>query len=288
MPDFNARVELDSRDFDEAAVDVLMDVVAEYHGAVARAVHGGRVELIFTVPADTIRQATITALSVVLATGHDVYALEVLPTDEFHRRIDATPMPELLSLTEAGEVLGVSRQRALALAQGGQLGAVQVGSTWVVPRAAVEARGEETGLRWSGVILPLGEVSSQRQLLEDDAVDVDDLPLPVHDERGELVGLATTIRRAADVDGQGLWTGSGILKGVAPGEYRVIPDLEVLRCDDEPELRRITRARLRGLTVVSMSDRSATWDQCHILVTSRRATMDLSRVRRPAEVVSYP
>ena len=88
MPDYNARIELDSYDHDEAAVDVLMDLVAEHHGVVARAVHGGRVELILTVPADDLRQAVITALTLVLSTGHQVYALELLPTDEFHRRID--------------------------------------------------------------------------------------------------------------------------------------------------------------------------------------------------------
>lgn len=94
MPDFNARIELDSVDFDDSAIDVLMGVVEPYAGVVARAVHGGRVELICTVSADTLRQAVLTALSTVLATGHDVYALEVLPTDEFHRRIDATaPSP---------------------------------------------------------------------------------------------------------------------------------------------------------------------------------------------------
>ncbi|SOC48540.1 hypothetical protein SAMN05660748_1236 [Blastococcus aggregatus] len=95
--DYNARVELDSHDFDEVAVDVLMDVVADHRGVVARAVHGGRVELIFTVPADSIRLATVTALSVVLATGHEVYALEVLPTDEFHRRTDRREPAEVVS-----------------------------------------------------------------------------------------------------------------------------------------------------------------------------------------------
>lgn len=142
MTDYNARVELDSRDFDEAAVDVLVDLVEPYAGTVARTVHGGRVELILTMPADNLRQATITAMSVVLATGHQVYALEVLPTDEFHRRIDATPVPELLSAPEAAELLGVSRQRALQLAQGGKLDAVKVSDTWVIPRRAVDARAE--------------------------------------------------------------------------------------------------------------------------------------------------
>lgn len=86
--DFNARIELDSRDFDDSAVDVLINVVSQHHGVVTRAVHGGRVELIVTIEAETVRQAAGTALAMVEATGHQVYALEVLPTDEFHRRID--------------------------------------------------------------------------------------------------------------------------------------------------------------------------------------------------------
>ena len=137
---YNARVELDSRDFDESAVDALADVVDEYDGVVARAVHGGRVELIFTVPADTLRQAVITTLSVVLATGHQVYALEVLPTDEFHRRVDAAPIPNLVSVPQAGEMLGISRQAALAQAAGGKLPATKVGDTWVLLRSAVAER----------------------------------------------------------------------------------------------------------------------------------------------------
>lgn len=143
--DYNARVELDSRDFDESAVDVLMDVIEPYGGTVARAVHGGRVELIFTVPADNLRQATITATSVVLATGHQLYALEVLPTDEFHRRIDTTPMPELVSAPQAAGMLGVTRQRILQLATAGLIEAVKVGDAWVLPRAAVAARASATG-----------------------------------------------------------------------------------------------------------------------------------------------
>jgi hypothetical protein len=86
--DFNARIELDSRDFDDSAVDVLMDVVSEHHGVVARAVHGDRVELIVTIEAETARQAADIALEMAESTGHQVYGLEVLPTDEFHRRID--------------------------------------------------------------------------------------------------------------------------------------------------------------------------------------------------------
>lgn len=54
MTDCNARIELDSRDFDEPAVDVLVDAVEPCAGTVARAVHVGRVELILTAPDDSI------------------------------------------------------------------------------------------------------------------------------------------------------------------------------------------------------------------------------------------
>lgn len=155
MTDYNARIELDSRDSDEPAVDVLMDVVEPYAGTVARAAQGGRVELIFTVPADNLRQATITALSVVLATGHQVYALEVLPTEEFHRRIEDIQVPPLMSVPEAADALGVSRQRALQLVNSGQLAGMKVGDTWVVPQPAVAAR--------------TAEVAERRRLLEENA-----------------------------------------------------------------------------------------------------------------------
>ena len=75
----------------------------------------------FTVPADTLRQAMITAMFLMLATGRHVYALAVLPTDVFHRRVDAAPMPSLLRVPQAAEMLGVSRQAALPQASGRKL-----------------------------------------------------------------------------------------------------------------------------------------------------------------------
>ncbi len=43
-------------------------------------------------------------------------------------------------MPQAAEALGVSRQRVLQLIRAGQLDAVKVGDTWVVPRTAVSAR----------------------------------------------------------------------------------------------------------------------------------------------------
>src|SRR6476646_3257770 len=84
--DFTARVVLDALYPDEKAsvsklVDGLIDGLELYGGRVTAA-SSGRVELIFTVPAETLQEATSTALAVATAAGHpEPLALEVLPTD---------------------------------------------------------------------------------------------------------------------------------------------------------------------------------------------------------------
>lgn len=144
MPDYNARIELDLRvptnpDAAGDQADKLMDHLEDYSGTVARTPQG-RFELIYTLPADSIRQAVSTALAIAETTGAPIYVIEVLPAKEFHERVDTAAMPELVSVPQAAELLGVSRQRALQLASGGQLDAVKVGDAWVIPRRAVDAR----------------------------------------------------------------------------------------------------------------------------------------------------
>lgn len=142
--DYNARVELDRRlpaDDSEAddMIDQLMDDLAPYHVAVARTPHG-RVELILTVPAESLRQASSTVLAVVAAAGGEPFALEVLPTDEFDRRSEQEMVPAMLSVTGTAELLGVTRARVQQLIDDGQLAAVKVGATWAVLRSSAEAR----------------------------------------------------------------------------------------------------------------------------------------------------
>lgn len=286
MTNYNARIELNSRDFDESAVDVLMDVVAEYSGTVARAAHGGRVELIFTTPADSIRQAVITALSVVLATGHQVYALEVLPTDEFHRRIDAVEMPPLLSVPQAADALGVSRQRALQLVTAGQLDGVKVGDTWVIPVAAVAAREGQTGLRWSGTLL-LTDVVFDSKIIDGDGVDVAQQPLPVFDEQERLIGIARTVRRESG----SAWTASGIVLGLQPGDYRIAPRVHAVERVHNGDYLRINRCLIEGLTVLTTPGRESSFgEETRIAVSETRGWMDLSDIRyrqEPVEVLTY-
>jgi excisionase family DNA binding protein len=284
--DFNARIELDSTDFNEVAIDALMEVVDPYHGSVARAVHGGRVELILTLPAENLRQATVTALSVVLATGHRVYAFEVLPTDEFHRRIDAVDVPPLMSVPQAAGALGVTRQRALQLVNAGQLDAVKVGDTWAIPAAAVATREGQTGLRWSGTLL-LTDVVFDGKILEGDGVDVGQLPLPVFDERERLIGMARAVRREQGNE----WSAAGLVSGLQPGEYRIAPRVHAVEQVHTGDCLRIYRSLVHGMTVLATAGRGSSFGaETQIVVSEGRGWMDFSEIRgrqEPVEVFTY-
>jgi len=56
-------------------------------------------------------------------------------------------IPDLISLKEAAEILGVNRQYVHRLVQAGTLRGKQVGEYWVFRRAAVEALTPKVGSR---------------------------------------------------------------------------------------------------------------------------------------------
>jgi excisionase family DNA binding protein len=134
MTDYNARIEYATRDDVD---DDLLDALAPYHPATGRGVRG-HVAAIITLPAENLVQATRTALAVAEdAIAAEVLAIEVLPTAEFDARNGLDPLPELLSVTEAAERLGVSRQAVLQRLESGSLAGTKVGTTWVVQAAQV-------------------------------------------------------------------------------------------------------------------------------------------------------
>jgi excisionase family DNA binding protein len=98
------------------------------------------------VPADNLRQTFTTAVAIVeAAAGAPALAVEVMSTDDLNRRNGIEPIPELVSVTEASELLGVTLQRVLQLVDAGALASQRVGNAVVIPRAAVEKRlGEHT------------------------------------------------------------------------------------------------------------------------------------------------
>ncbi|MFT8637148.1 MAG: helix-turn-helix domain-containing protein [Pseudoclavibacter sp.] len=143
--EYNATIELNvPNDLSDRTVDDLMGKLAHFSIAVG-ASDAGHPELIITVQATTLAQATEVALAVTTqATQLPFLGIYVLPTAEFDRRIGLQPVPELLSVTQTAQILGVSRQRVLQMLSSGRLYGQQVGNTWVIPTAEVEARHERS------------------------------------------------------------------------------------------------------------------------------------------------
>lgn len=134
MTEYNVIAELQLK-LTEATVDELMAGLVDYHVSVGSS-PAAAAEVTITVPADTLRQAMLTGLSVLSEHG-EVTALEVLPTAEFDRRAGMVPVPPLASVTEAAAALGISRQAVLSRISSGSLPAKRVGSTFAIPRAAI-------------------------------------------------------------------------------------------------------------------------------------------------------
>lgn len=159
--DYTARVELDApvptaRAAQEDRADQLVEALAPYGGAIGRTL-ANRWELIFTVPAADVRQAASTAVAVATdLAGVPVYALEVLPADEHDRRLGVTPVPELLSVAEAAEALGVSEAavRKRIDRPNPTIHAVRIGKGWAVPRSEI--------YRLKNAQIPAGRAPSYR------------------------------------------------------------------------------------------------------------------------------
>ena len=133
--EYNVTAEFDTRDedLDEKAVDAL----AAYHAATGRS-DRGRLEVILTIPAEDLVQVVQTAVAITAqAIGVPILTVAIAPTEEWDARQGLTPIPELVSVTEAASELGVSRQAVLQRLQSGSLPGRQVGTAWVIPRAAL-------------------------------------------------------------------------------------------------------------------------------------------------------
>ncbi|AEI11801.1 excisionase family DNA-binding protein [Cellulomonas gilvus] len=138
---YNARVDLDRpapRGHDDPWVDQVIAELDGYGPAVSRS-WDGRTSIDLTLPATDVRQAVTTTLALVAhaAGAVAVTGLEVLTTEALDRRPATKPMPDLLSVTEAAEQLGVSRQAVLQRIEAGKLAAARVGTTWAIPADAV-------------------------------------------------------------------------------------------------------------------------------------------------------
>lgn len=131
MTEYNARATITAR----TPLPDMVDTLAEHHAAAWPA---GRntVDLVVTLPADNLRQATATALALLGQVG-TVTSVDVKPTTAFDARNGLAPLPELVSVTDAAAALGVSWQAVLQRLESGSLAGTKVGSTWVIPSGLV-------------------------------------------------------------------------------------------------------------------------------------------------------
>jgi excisionase family DNA binding protein len=139
--EYNATITLDRRlpatGADPWAGDVI-DKLVGFSPVVARDPNG-QASVILTIPATDLRTAITTALALAAdATHTELVGLEVIPTADFDRRNGLEPMPALVSVTEAAQLLGVTRQAILQRLESGSLPGEKVGNAWVVQRTAVE------------------------------------------------------------------------------------------------------------------------------------------------------
>ena len=139
---YNVVAELDVP-FDEETVEQLIDPIVDYGGAVGRS-ELGRTEVVFTLPADSVRQANTTALAILEQYPSTLLSLRVLTAADFDRLTETTELPPLVSVSEAAEELGVSRQSILKSIKSAKLPATRVGDTWAVRKSVVQARARES------------------------------------------------------------------------------------------------------------------------------------------------
>lgn len=114
-----------------------MDALDRFHPTVAPATRW-HLRVTISLAAEGLRQAFTAAVSVVEhAAGGPATIVELLTSDDFDVRKGLDTLPELVSVTEAAQELGVSRQAVLERLERGTLRGSKVGSTWVIQASAV-------------------------------------------------------------------------------------------------------------------------------------------------------
>lgn len=139
METYNAHVEVNRRtDYDP---DRVIDALAEFHAAVGYSPRGFA-DAQITLPAESLAQACSTAAAVVSSAygGAEAIACSVMTEKEFMNREGWGDAPaELVSVMEAAQLLGITRQAVLQRIASKSLPAEKVGRGYAIPRAAVEA-----------------------------------------------------------------------------------------------------------------------------------------------------
>ncbi len=135
MTTYAATVEVATQDYDS---DAVMDRLGGFNAALGFSERGWASATI-TLPADTLDQATHIAVVIIAnAFGAEAIACEVLTEQERDAREGWSSTPrDLVSVTEAAEQLGMTRQGVLNLISTKRVQAEKVGREWTINRASL-------------------------------------------------------------------------------------------------------------------------------------------------------
>lgn len=132
---YAVQVELDHRGVSNDDVDRIHERLDDWNVSITENL-AGYLELTLTVPANSLRQATSTALALAAEIGTPtmIHAASEAIRDQ---RGTLDELPELVSVPEAGEILGYTRQNVLHLIDIGKLPAKKVARDYIIIKAAL-------------------------------------------------------------------------------------------------------------------------------------------------------
>ncbi|GGL27790.1 helix-turn-helix domain-containing protein [Phycicoccus endophyticus] len=131
-------IDIETTERDPELADEWIDQLAAWHGVVSAGPTGALV-VTLSLPAEGLAQATATGLAIVAGLATPV-AITAQPESMRDERQGWPRVPELMSVAEAAEALGVSRQRVLQMIDEGKVPAVRVGKVHAIPASAFAGR----------------------------------------------------------------------------------------------------------------------------------------------------
>lgn len=121
----------------ETDINHHLNTLTPYHVALSNP-RTGEGQIILTIPANTLTQAIQTTQAIATSAGITIDALTIETTERFDTLANEIPMPKLISVTEAAQLLKVSRQAILQRITAHTIPATKIGDTWAIPRAAIK------------------------------------------------------------------------------------------------------------------------------------------------------
>jgi len=136
MQAYIVEVETTLRDITDDMIDQVMDALTAWHPSIGTGPTGA-LEATMTVPAEHLSQAVAGGLAAIVAAGLSPVTVTAMPESVRDAREGWAPIPDLLSVTEAADELGLTRQRILQLISNAELPATRVGRGYAIPRTAL-------------------------------------------------------------------------------------------------------------------------------------------------------